>query len=291
MNLPQHGFLAYATANDPLGYCLDRANFGRMLARPAGVERIDIGIAVSEARPRSARDEREFDVLARRLEASGRFRVVDLFFKPNAGRDFSSWRDLLKRFRAEAVAEDHVLMLNRSAFGPLQDGWYRRFMTPFEGRPRLAVCGASINFEYQRQVLAGAYTHVQTYAWMSRFGILDPLLDAFPGGRSGSRAEAIRDGEVALGQHWLDQGWEIACLAWPGVYFDAGYRHDPALPQENIAGSLRDAAFRHWEQWDIRRARLNPVPHLKRLLAVGRGRQAGASPDRQENSQELMRHD
>jgi hypothetical protein len=208
------------------------------------------------------------------LEASGCFRVVDLFFKPNPGRDFSSWRDLLKRFRGEALAEDFVLMLNRSAFGPLRADWYSRFIAPFAQHPRLAACGASINFEYQRQVLEGANTHVQTYAWMSRFGILDPLIEDFPGSRAASRAEAIRDGEVALGRHWLDEGWEITSLAWPGAYFDAGRRHDPALPQENISGTLRGMPFRHWEQGDIRRARLNPAPHLKRLLAAGNSRQA-----------------
>ena len=215
MTTPKRGFLAYATANDRFGHVQDRDNFARMLALPAGIERIDIGIAVSEARPRSRRDERDFRDMARALEASGRFRVAELTFKSNLGRDFSSWRHLLQGFRRAAAPVDFVLLLNRSAYGPMQDGWYARYLPAFARHPHLAVCGSSINFEYRRQVDAGAHTHVQTYAWMSRFSALERILDDFPGVQAQSRDAAIRDGEVALGRRWFDLGLGITSLARP----------------------------------------------------------------------------
>ncbi len=273
MTAPKRGFLAYATANDRFGHAQDRANFARMLTIPSGVECIDIGIAISEARPRSRRDERDFRDMARSLEASGRFHVAAMEFKPNVGRDFSSWRDLLYGFRREASPADFVLLLNRSAYGPMQADWYARYLAPFSRHPKLAVCGSSINFEYRRQALAGANTHAQTYAWMSRFDALDRLLDDFPGCHTRSREEAIRDGELGLSRRWFDLGLSITSLAWPGEYFDAERRHDPTLPQHNLSEHLRGVPFRHWEQHERWRARLTPAPYLRRLLAPEFGRE------------------
>jgi hypothetical protein len=82
-------FLSYVTANDDPGYAVDFANFGNMVRRDPGVPRIEMYIAVSEATPRSRRDERIVSRLEDRLETSPVISVKNTAFKSNVGRDFS----------------------------------------------------------------------------------------------------------------------------------------------------------------------------------------------------------
>src|SRR5262249_14935874 len=159
------------------------ANIRRWLAFDPGVDQIDLCIAVSEVTPRSKKDERWYRTLADRLEQSGKFKIVDIIFKPNLGRDFSSWEACLRRFELQAHESDNILMINRSALGPSMADWYVRYAEPFAHRPDLALCGSQINFYLK--------THVQSYVWMSRFSILRELLDNFPGRNSRTRLEAV----------------------------------------------------------------------------------------------------
>ncbi len=248
-------FLAYATANDPLGYLLDVANFRRMLIWASGVEKIDISIAVSEAQPRSHVDERWYEKVAQRLEASGRFRVAALFFKPNMGRDFSSWFSGIEKL-SHAKADDLVLMLNRSAHGPLTHDWYSQFARPFEAVPALGLCGSSINFEHN--------VHVQTYAWMTRMNVLTEISGEYPGKYALTRETAIFNGELALSRRIMGKGYQITSLAWPGEVFSQSRNADPSLPQYNISGNLENVPFRHVEGRDIKKARKSMIQRLKR---------------------------
>jgi hypothetical protein len=253
------GFLAYATANEGCGHLWDVANVRRWLRWNSGVERIDVCFAISEVHPRRKHEERFYRKLADRLESSGKFRVIDIVFKSNVGRDFSSWLACIKRFQPIAQPDDFVLMLNRSAYGPYLADWYRSYTVAFVHHPDLGVCGSSINFEFK--------THVQTYAWMTRMGIISELAENFPGGTARSSTEAIFKGELGLSQELMARGYRITSLAWPDEIFDAQRMHEGRFPQYNISirpGSvgIRDVPFRHWVNGDRAWARFDPRARL-----------------------------
>jgi hypothetical protein len=242
-------FLAYATANEGTNYLVDAANIQRWISLRAGLEPIHVCFAVSQVHRRNKFEERFFRKLADQLEQSGRFRVVDIIFKSNVGRDFSSWKACLSRFRSLADPDDFVLMLNRSAYGPLTKNWFYRYTVPFSERPGLGICGSSINQQFK--------THVQSYAWMSRMGIMTELLKDFPGAKARTRSEAIFIGEIGTSQRIMAQGHSITSLAWPQEVFDSGRPNERTFPQFNIAPDLSDTPFRHWENSDYR--------HVKRF--------------------------
>jgi hypothetical protein len=251
-------YLAYATANDRFGHILDAANFERMCALPSGTEEIHVAIAVSEARRRRRRHELWYDRLAQRLEKTGRFNVAALYFKPNKGRDFSSWFSAYDRLRAVAGEEELILMLNRSAFGPLQDNWYAQFAEPFAAVSNLGICGVTANFQHT--------LHIQTYAWMTRMKVLEALKEEHPGKYALSRKEAIFNGELMLSRRIMALGYSLTSLAWPGKVFDWHSRQDFSLPQYNIALEIQSTPFRHWEKKDIRYARLSLSQYVTRLF-------------------------
>jgi len=251
------GFLAYATANEGCGYLWDAANVRRWLRWDSGMERIDVCFAISEVHPRRKHEERFYRKLADRLESSGKFRVVDIAFKSNVGRDFSSWSACVTRLRPLAQPDDFVLMLNRSAYGPLAADWYRTYTLPFAQHPDLGVCGSSISFEYK--------THVQTYAWMTRMGIISELMEKFPGGEARSHTEAIFKGEFGISQELMARGYAITALAWPDEIFDTGRMHEIQFPHDNMSEGLKDVPFRHWAGGDRGWARFDLGARLLQL--------------------------
>jgi hypothetical protein len=251
------GFLAYATANEGCGYLWDVANIRRWLRWHSGMERIDVCFAISEVLPRRKHEERFYRKLADRLERGGSFRVVDIVFKSNVGRDFSSWRACVTRLRPLAQPDDFVLMLNRSAYGPLAPDWYRSYTLPFAQHADLGVCGSSISFEYK--------THVQTYAWMTRMGIICELMENFPGDNARSRTEAIFKGEFGMSQDLMARGYGITALAWPDEIFDTSRMHEIQFPHKNFSEQLDDVPFRHWASGDRGWTRCDLGARLLRL--------------------------
>lgn len=236
------GFLAYATANEGCGYLWDVANIRRWLRWPSGMERIDVCFAISQVHGCRKHEQRFYRKLADWLERSGKFRVIDIVFKNNLGRDFSSWRACLKRLQPLARPDDFIFMLNRSAYGPLAEDWYGSYTLPFLHHPNLGLCGSSISFEFK--------THVQTYAWMTRMGIVSELMEQFPGGEARSRTEAIFKGEFGVSQHLMSRGYGITALAWPDEIFDASRIHEIQFPHHNYSEYLKDVPFRHWAKDD-----------------------------------------
>ena len=251
------GFLAYATANDRLGYVLDAKNVRRLVSLNPAAEPIDICLAVSEVTPRSKLDVRWYRTLADEFERGGRFRVIDVIFKTNIGRDFSSWKVCLEKIARVAQPDEFVLMLNRSASGPMLANWYTLYTEPFVRYPDLGICGSSINFEFK--------AHVQTYAWMTRMGIIERLMEDFPGERARTRREAIFNGEIELSQRLIARGYRIAALAWPDELFGAARMHEPQFPQFDLSADLEDVPFRHWNKSEISSARLDAGLHLARM--------------------------
>jgi hypothetical protein len=158
-----------------------------------------------------------------------------------------------------AQPDDFVFMLNRSAYGPSLADWYRSYTLPFLRHRNLGLCGSSINFEFK--------THVQTYAWMTRMGIISELMEQFPGGKARSRTEAIFKGEFGVSQELMRRGYGITALAWPDEIFDTNRMHEIQFPQHNYSEYLKDVPFRHWANDDRRRARYDLGARLTRLGA------------------------
>lgn len=248
-------FLAYATANESWRFFWDLLNFRQLASFDPGVAQVDMYIAVSEVVPRSEADYRALARLCRIVESNPRIRVRKISFKPNAGRDFSSWHHCLSAIVAECSPIDYVLCINRSAYGPLGRDWYARFVGQLERGPRIALCGNSINFEGHERPPGPEHTHVQSYAFLGRPHLLAQHFAGLPGLLASTRAHAIEDGEIALSKSLLRQGYGITSLAWPARVFFEHCAHDPALPQVNISFDLETTPYRHWRRGDYRSAR------------------------------------
>jgi len=264
-------YLAYATANEKRHFFWDAANFGRMVARDPGVERMELFIAISEVRPRSPRDERAVGELLKILAQEPRIRVREVAFKSNVGRDISSYAHCLTAIAAEAAEDDFVLCLNRSAFGPMRDGWYGAFVRQFARDERVGLCGNSINFSgYPDPPDRGRYTHVQTYCFLGRPRNLAQHVAGLPAMRAQTREDAIRGGEIELSRSMLRAGHGLSCLAWPEHVFFAPDPYDPSLPSYNISGALTTTPFRHWASRDYRwMPNLAPWLRWYRRVALG----------------------
>jgi hypothetical protein len=262
-------FLAYATANESWRFSWDAVNFRHLARFDPGVERVEIVIAISQAR--EIVDRLALAELCRIAERNPRLAVRAVLFKPNPGRDFSSWRRALARMAAEAQPDDYVLCLNRSAYGPLGDGWFSRFVEQLERSPGAVLCGNSINFEGYGKRPAPEHTHVQTYAFLGTLGVLERHLARLSGLQARTREEAIVHGELELGRNVLAEGSGITSLAWPRHVFTAAAPYDAALPQRNISFELTETPFRHWRRRDYWRAR-NPLGRLAWAWRVRRPR-------------------
>jgi hypothetical protein len=256
-------YLAYATANDKPRYFLDARNFERLVARAPGVERIELFIAVSEVRPRSSADDRAVAGLLKILAREPRIRVRQVAYKSNTGRDISSFAHCLEAIAAEAAADDYVLCLNRSAFGPMRDDWYGAFVRQFGRDGRIGLCGNSINFSgYPDLPDRGRFTHVQTYCFFGRPRMLREYFAGLPGLRAETKEDAIRGGEIALSRAVLRAGLGLSCLAWPEHVFVEPDPYHPSLPVDNISENLSTTPFRHWAADDYR-WRENLAPWLR----------------------------
>jgi hypothetical protein len=244
-------YLAYATANESRRFFLDSVNFERLVARAPGVEGIELFIAISEVRRRSSADDRAVGELLKILAREPRIRVRQVAFKPNTGRDMSSYAHCLDAIAAEAAADDYVLCLNRSAFGPMRDDWYGAFVRQFGRDEHIGLCGNSINFSgYPDLPDRGRFTHVQTYCFLGRPRVLAPYFARLPALRAQTKEETIRGGEIELSRAMLRDGLGLSCLAWPEHVFFEPEPYHPSLPVDNISADLETTAFRHWDLRD-----------------------------------------
>jgi len=243
-------YLAYATANESWRFFWDLQNFRRLAAFDPGVARVDMYIAVSEVVPRRESDYLALARLCRIAETNPRIRVRRMMFKPNAGRDFSSWNRCLSAIVDECSPGAYVLCVNRSAFGPLGEGWYVRFVEQLERKPGIALCGNSINFESYARPPSPEHIHVQSYAFLGNAHLLARHIARLPGLRAPTRPLAILNGEIALSKELLRHGHAITSLAWPERVFFRHSAHDPELLQGNISFKLTATPYRHWRRGD-----------------------------------------
>ena len=267
-------FLSYATANDDPGYAYDFAHFGNMLRRDPGVPRVEMYLAISEATPRSRRDERTSARLAAQLEASERICLRSMDFKSNVGRDFSSAASNLRRIAQAAGDDDFVLFLNRSAYGPLTDNWYHQYVAQYLKFANAQLCGSTINFcGHPNLPPRSAATHVQTYVFLGRMRDFSQFLDYFPGERETERLRVIDEGEIGLSNRILNGGGALTCLAWPDYAFTKDAATSSALPHRDIKEEVRGLPFQYRAEgypvtwWRTLPARTLRIAQFVRTLA------------------------
>jgi hypothetical protein len=170
-------YLAYLTANDSGLFIADYLNFRHMVRFPPGVRRVIVYVAVSVTKPLSQGDYLALEELATLTEQCDWLDVRRILLKGNVGRDFSSAEACLQAIAEEASPEDYVMVRNRSAYGPQRENWYRDYVDQFERFSDTGLVGSTINFTCHLPV-QGLTTHVQTYAYLSTWKLLQPLAAA-----------------------------------------------------------------------------------------------------------------
>ncbi len=237
-------FVSYATANDDPRFLVDFLNFKNFVCYPSGVDEINIAISVSNVN-RCEQDILEFGKSVRILQKSQKFNLLSLRFKKNLGRDFSSHACNLRDIAHSAEDDDYVLFLNRSAYGPNCSDWYLKYVEQFEKHENTGLCGSTINFRgLPRMEDREIYTHVQTYAFLSKFKFLQDALSFFPGEFENERHDVIEYGEIGLSKEFLKKGLSLSCLAWPEYSFDKTKLYSPELPFRDIKKEVH-TPFRH----------------------------------------------
>lgn len=236
--------LAYLTANDQRDFSVDYLNFRNMARRHPGVPKVMITIAVSRVRPFTAANRRQIEALAKCAEEAPWLKVRVVLWKGNIGRDFSSARACLESIGEVASAEDYVLVRNRSGYGPFTEDWYKAYVEQYERHPGTGLVGSTINLSGPPTMPPGEDgRHVQTYAYLSQWRHLAPLMDDFPGCAATDNPSAILQGEIGLNRRIMAAGLGLSCLQWPDCLFSASSSDDPLLPRRDIKSEIQGLPF------------------------------------------------
>ena len=222
----QHCYLIYVTANDDPTYINDFFNFDDMARMNPGVSHIDIIIAISQARPFRAIDIMALNALRKRAEDSGWLKVLNIVWKGNVGRDFSSAQACFALL-ANVISEyDYIMVRNRSSYGPLAVNWYQAYKRQYHKFPNTGMVGSSINLSGHPLMSDPKNAiHVQTYCYFSQWLHLKKLVDDFPGIGCLNKFDVIVQGEIALSGRIMENDLQISCLQWPNDVFNLSMRH------------------------------------------------------------------
>ena len=217
----QQYFHCYATANDKCHYFNGIQNLMRISRFYSGVDKVSLFIAISQVHNVNFVDKLFVKTIKKIFRKNAIITIEEIFFKPNAGRDFSSYHLLLLKVKRIANEQDYILFQNRSAFGPFSDNWYRKYITQFEKFNNVALCGSTINFmDHPHRSLNNNVAHVQTYALLSKICFMNLLTDDFPGASEVDRTKIILNGEIGLSQFFLNKNYKITCIEWPELAID-----------------------------------------------------------------------
>ena len=211
-------FHCYATANDSFFYFKDLRNLKRIKNLDPGVDQVFLFLAISDVRKSNPLDRLFVKMAKAMFKDHPIITLVEIFHKPNIGRDFSSYQMLLDKVRPMASANDYILFQNRSGCGPFRTEWYQKFVTQFEKPANVAICGSTINFfDHPSRSLKDDLPHIQTYSFMSTLFFMNMLGAGFPGAKETDRCEIITKGEIGLSQFFLERGYKITCIEWPDL--------------------------------------------------------------------------
>ena len=249
-------FLAYLTANDQSDYVADFQNFRDLTRYPPGVDTIDMVIAVSRVEPgkQSPTDLAALNGLVSMANACPWINVLAVIWKGNVGRDFSSAEACLRFIGNFASSEDSVMVRNRSASGPFERNWYRRYLDFYNAHPSTGLVGSTINLiGHPDRPSEGPQTHVQTYIYLSHWKNFQPLIGAYPGARCTDRLTLILEGEIGLSRLLMNKGLSIACLTWPEHRFSLQTECNLNLPRRDIKREARGLPIRYRYQRRLQR--------------------------------------
>lgn len=210
----QHYYHGYVTANEKRLYLADISNLLQLSKMHPGCNKLMLYIAISEVQRRSVWDRIFIRIVTNVFKKNTNIELRDIFFKPNIGRDFSSFGRLTDRIMKESQNEDdYIFFQNRSGQGPFLNNWYTEFIEQFNKFENVAICGASINFnDYYKLSDRSDLPHVQTYAFISQIKYLKMIPSPFPGERETERTQVISKGEIGLSQFFLKKGIGITCM-------------------------------------------------------------------------------
>jgi hypothetical protein len=169
--------------------------------------------------------------MMRMVQGSKVIQPVVLLIRNNVGRDFGSVYAGLELLKATAQPEDFILIRNRSSWGPLTPGWYKRYLDQFTLNDQIALVGSTIGFkDHPRRSKKTDIAHVQTYIYLSQWKFLSALMPDFPGRYATNHLEAVIDGEIELSQQLIKRGWGISSLQHPGLILDANNQNN--IPED-----------------------------------------------------------
>ena len=112
--------------------------------------------------------------------------------------------------------------MNSSLRGPGADHWLARYGSLLHERDDIGLCGITLNALAVRDGLA-EQAHVQSFFLYTSTRVLH---EVFPNrlfqGSLSSRQQAISNGEIAISQAVLRQGYAIRCAAYPDFIYRLG---------------------------------------------------------------------
>jgi hypothetical protein len=214
-------FLGYVTANDDPQYREDLKNLERLKRIDSGLGNIKLFIAISESKKRSKEDYEFIEHVTALFNGHTSIELIDIYFKSNVGRDFSSFKTIYDKVKAIAGPKDYILFQNRSGFGPFRAGWYKEYTQQFERFNKVAMCGCTINFnDHPVRSSNNNLPHIQTYSFLTKISFLDMFEDPFPGSQETDNFYVVIKGEIVISQYFLNKGFRITCLEWPEQVID-----------------------------------------------------------------------
>ena len=206
-------FHCYATANDSFFYLRDIKNLKRIKTFDSGVNHIFLFIAVAKARKYNLFDQLFVKIVKKMFYGHKLISLVEIFYKTNVGRDFSSYQLILEKINSLADDNDYIFFQNRSGYGPYRQKWYKKIIKQFEKFKDVAICGSTINF-LNHITSTNNSPHVQTYAFLTKFIYMKMLDGNFPGAKEYERSKIINAGEIGLSQFFLNKKFKLSCIEW-----------------------------------------------------------------------------
>lgn len=239
-------FVVYLTANDTPFFHDDYFNLLNMCRHDPGVKQIHLYVAVSQVEEFNHFQKRLLGTILKQAENCKWLTCEGVILKTNIGRDFSSLQSSLLAMQGNASDEDFILVRNRSSRGPFSAQWYKKYVVLQSSKPGIGLVGSTINLNdhYTRGRKQNS-SHVQTYAFLSQWKYLAPLLKNFPGIKAVTHVDAIIHGEIELSQMILNAEAKITSLQKPDMILDIHSQNDPV--QSKFASQLdfRDIPIIH----------------------------------------------
>lgn len=253
--MSQKFYLAYLTANEN-SFAEDLCNIYFMTRHHPGVDHVELIVTISEAKKNVAYDS-FLSFLENALDDCDWISLRKTILKDNLGRDFSSAHTSLKEISKEANDSDLVLFRNRSAVGPFQKDWYKKYIDLFQKDSKIGLVGNTINLINHLNIKRKESSpHVQTYLYLSSFHHLKKLIDNFPGAKEKDRNLLILNGEIGLSKYFLEAGLYITSFHPIGVIIRKRNLILKDLPRKDMKQSVRGLPFAYRkskEKWLIRK--------------------------------------